>query len=134
MRREEIIWDHLKGSFFDEGIIQPLLHFCAYRTIQYPCAQRLVPCLPTLIPGASTARSRYCQMFFTFPEGSSTRQESVVALRWGWHRFSSSGASPCVRPYPVQFGHVLGQDWNELPLLAPTSRTCRLDDCGTIRF
>jgi hypothetical protein len=24
--------------------------FLAWRTIQYPCAQRLVPCLPELIP------------------------------------------------------------------------------------
>jgi hypothetical protein len=40
----------------------------------------------------STARYRYIQVFLIFTYVSSTRQESLVALRCGLHRFSSSGA------------------------------------------
>src|SRR5450759_4385482 len=36
-----------------------------------------------VFPCESTARYRYCQTFFTFIYVSATRQESVVALRWG---------------------------------------------------
>ncbi len=45
-----------------------------------------------VFPKASTARSRYIQTFFTLRYVSSTLQESVVALRCGRQRLSSSGA------------------------------------------
>jgi len=56
-----------------------------------------VPCraqekLQRVADRESTARERYVQIFLMLMDVSSTRQESVVALRCGRHRLSSSGA------------------------------------------